>query len=116
MNALGLFAGFGVELEYMIVAADSLDVLPIADKLMYGVSGRYEDVERGDLAWSNELVAHVIELKTNGPAARLDGLGPAFVPRSRVCERTPGGVRRAAHAHGDASVDEPADRNAHLAA
>ncbi len=78
MNALGLFAGFGVELEYMIVAADSLDVLPIADKLMYGVSGRYEDVERGDLAWSNELVAHVIELKTNGPAARLDGLGPAF--------------------------------------
>ncbi|MCA9242469.1 MAG: hypothetical protein KDA32_00835 [Phycisphaerales bacterium] len=78
MSALSLFEGFGVELEYMIVDADSLNVLPIADTLMQSVSGRFEDVERGDLAWSNELVAHVIELKTNGPAANLDGLGDKF--------------------------------------
>jgi gamma-glutamyl:cysteine ligase YbdK (ATP-grasp superfamily) len=30
------------------------------------------------LCWSNELVLHVLELKTNGPAANLDGLADQF--------------------------------------
>ncbi|MDA7836239.1 glutamate-cysteine ligase family protein [Salibacteraceae bacterium] len=37
------------------------------------------DLERGDIAWSNELVSHVIELKTNGPRASLKGLGDRFL-------------------------------------
>jgi hypothetical protein len=35
-RALGAFAGFGVELEYMIVRSDTLDVLPIADRVVTG--------------------------------------------------------------------------------
>ncbi len=78
-NPLHLFAGFGVELEYMIVDRGSLDIRPIADKTLAAVAGEVVgDVERGALAWSNELVLHVIELKTNGPAPALTGLTELF--------------------------------------
>ena len=76
---LRLFEGHGIELEYMIVARDTLDVLPVCDRLMAAVSGSEEsEIERGELAWSNELALHVLELKTNGPAERLQGLAPLF--------------------------------------
>jgi gamma-glutamyl:cysteine ligase YbdK (ATP-grasp superfamily) len=72
---LGLFEGFGIELEYMIVRRDSLSVLPVTDRVLEGVAGEVvNEVELGALAWSNELVLHVIELKTNGPAKALEGL------------------------------------------
>lgn len=75
---LALFEGFGIELEYMIVDAESLSVKPIADRLIHAQSGSYDDLVRGSLGWSNELVAHVIELKTNGPAPALDKLPEVF--------------------------------------
>lgn len=75
MRTLGLFEGVGVELEYMIVDAKSLDVLSKSDHILYSVAREYvAEVERGALAWSNELVLHVLEVKTNGPAAGLRGL------------------------------------------
>lgn len=78
-RALGLFEGYGVEIEYMIVDARSLDVRPVADRLIERAAGRPESqVEWGDLAWSNELTLHVIELKTDGPAGSLDGLAALF--------------------------------------
>ncbi|TFG66632.1 MAG: glutamate--cysteine ligase, partial [Gemmatimonadales bacterium] len=58
----------------MIVDADTLDVLPVADRLL----GEEAEIDRGALAWSNELVLHVIELKTNGPAACLSSLPSHF--------------------------------------
>jgi gamma-glutamyl:cysteine ligase YbdK (ATP-grasp superfamily) len=77
---LGLFEGFGIELEYMIVDAGTLDVRPIADRLIEAEYGSVRsEIERGSLAWSNELARHVIELKTNGPAPRLSGLADVFV-------------------------------------
>src|SRR5688572_22024021 len=76
---LHLFQAFGVELEYMIVNADDLKVSPITDKVIYDVLGEIaSDVEIGEIAWSNELVLHVIELKTNGPAEKLDDLASKF--------------------------------------
>lgn len=80
-HGLHLFQAYGVELEHMIVDAETLDVKPVADRLLAAVSDGNEpeaEVERGDVAWSNELVLHVIELKTNGPAASLAGLGALF--------------------------------------
>jgi glutamate---cysteine ligase / carboxylate-amine ligase len=77
--ALRLFEGFGLELEYMLVHDETLDVLPAVDQVMLAVAGDYiDEVERGDLAWSNELVNHVVELKTNGPVPSLRGLDQAF--------------------------------------
>ena len=76
---LHLFEGYGVELEYMIVQRDNLQVLPITDQLIYEEVGAYlSDVEFGDIAWSNELVLHVVELKTQEPADSLQGLQKKF--------------------------------------
>ena len=76
---LRLFEGFGIELEYMIVDAETLSVLPVTDEVLRSVSGEYVmEVESGELAWSNELALHVIELKTNGPAVQLAALPQLF--------------------------------------
>jgi glutamate---cysteine ligase / carboxylate-amine ligase len=82
---LHLFEGVGVELEYMIVDRESLKVRPIADQVLQAAAGELmNEIERGPLAWSNELVMHVIELKTNGPAASLSGLAPLFQENVRA--------------------------------
>ncbi|NLX14612.1 MAG: glutamate--cysteine ligase [Phycisphaerales bacterium] len=76
---VGLFEGIGIELEYMLVDRDRLDVLPIADRVLAAAAGEIVgDVEFEDISWSNELVLHVIELKTTGPARNLAGLAAAF--------------------------------------
>ncbi len=79
---LGLFAGYGVELEYALVERESLAVLPVADRLLAALSGLSEPgpgyLELGPLAVSNELVLHVVELKTAVPAPALEGLAAAF--------------------------------------
>jgi glutamate---cysteine ligase / carboxylate-amine ligase len=76
---LRLFEGIGIELEYMIVDAQGLSVRPIADELLKQVGGGYElEVELGDVAWSNELALHVIEMKSNGPVPSLTGLAAKF--------------------------------------
>lgn len=76
---LHAFAGYGIELEYMIVDSESLAVRPIADTLLKGPDGEVvNELDHGELAWSNELVQHVLELKTNGPAAELTGLADLF--------------------------------------
>jgi gamma-glutamyl:cysteine ligase YbdK (ATP-grasp superfamily) len=76
---LGLFEGYGVELEYMIVDAAGFDVRPIADVLIERESGAAQnEIERGAFAWSNELARHVIEIKTNGPAPQLGDLAQGF--------------------------------------
>ena len=79
ISSIHLFGGFGVELEYMIVDKNSLAVKPISDKIIFDVTGEYvSDVEFNETAWSNELVLHVIEIKTNGPRTDLDKLDELF--------------------------------------
>ena len=69
---LGLFEGIGIELEYMIVRRDTLDILPIADELIRTQVGSYSnDFEKEDICWSNELALHLVELKTCGPVHDL---------------------------------------------
>lgn len=80
MSRLGWFEGYGIEIEYMIVDAATLDIAPIADKVLAAAAGGEptNEVERGRIAWSNELTLHLIELKTNGPARTLDELDQFF--------------------------------------
>ncbi len=76
---LHLFEAYGVELEYMIVSAETLDVAPAADRLLEAVAGELTDeYENGEIAWNNELSLHVIEFKCNGPRPSLAGLAGAF--------------------------------------
>lgn len=73
------FRGIGIELEYMIVQKDSLAVYPIADQILKAFGGKItSEIDMGALLWSNELVLHVIELKSNGPAASLFPLIQSF--------------------------------------
>ena len=83
-----IFSVFGIELEYMIVDKDTLDILPIADKLIEKMSGKiqnefvYKDrrevAGNVSIAISNELALHVIELKTDGPKNDLALLPQSF--------------------------------------
>lgn len=74
-----LFHGYGIELEYMLVDKDTLNVRPIADDLLkYELGEIGSDFENGLITWSNELVMHVIELKSTQPESDLAGLEKAF--------------------------------------
>jgi carboxylate-amine ligase len=74
-----LFEVYGIELEYMLTEISSLKVMPIVDLLLTEKKGELaSDIDNGKIAWSNELVAHVVELKTNGPTADLDNLSALF--------------------------------------
>jgi glutamate---cysteine ligase / carboxylate-amine ligase len=79
MKTLPIFSAYGIELEYMIVDRDKLDLLPVCDAILKAVAGEYvNEVGQGQIAWSNEVVLHVIELKTNGPVKNLQGLSALF--------------------------------------
>lgn len=74
-----LFEVFGIELEYMLVNNSNFKVAPVVDKLLTLKNGKLtSDIDNGNIAWSNELVAHVVELKTNGPTADLETLADKF--------------------------------------
>ena len=74
-----IFEVYGIELEYMLVNSETMKVNPIVDKLFIKKNGSLtSDVENGKIEWSNELVAHVVELKTNGPTADLENLDELF--------------------------------------
>ena len=77
---LHAFGGYGIELEYMIVDRGSLSVKPIADSLLRdeATGSVVNEVERGLLAWSNELALHLIEVKNPRPCATLAMLPEAF--------------------------------------
>ncbi len=76
---LSLFQGHGIELEYMIVDAESLRVAPLCDRLLAAAGddgGGVVDFD--DIGWSRELARHVVELKTSGPVAHLAGVAEHF--------------------------------------
>jgi len=86
-KTLKLFEGYGIEIETMVVDADTLDVRPIVDDLLKRDADTDEyvgEVEDGAIAWSNEFVAHVVELKTNGPAPDWTGLEAEFRRSSKL--------------------------------
>jgi carboxylate-amine ligase len=76
---LPAFSGYGIELEYMIVDRATLSILPIADKVLQRI---YETCastpRRAELAWSHELVLHLVELKNVEPDKDMDMLAAGF--------------------------------------
>ncbi len=80
-TAWPLFARVGVEIEYMLVGRDSLDVRPMGDVALAALEA---DAAPGDrrrspgIAWDNELVLHVLEGKLAEPAPTLIGVADRF--------------------------------------
>lgn len=63
----------------MLVNKSTLKVAPVVDELILAKTGEItSDVDNGKIEWSNELVAHVVELKTNGPTGDLETLDELF--------------------------------------
>ncbi len=78
-SRLHIFQAYGVELEYMIVNRKTLDIMPIADELLKQELGHIgSDFENDIVTWSNELVLHVIELKSTKPESNFNTLSSAF--------------------------------------
>lgn len=75
-----LFERFGIELEYMIVDRDSLQVVPRADIVLgKDKNGNFlSEIKRGNVGLSNELVAHVVELKCANPISSFAGWSKKF--------------------------------------
>ncbi|MBI5510288.1 MAG: glutamate--cysteine ligase [Deltaproteobacteria bacterium] len=68
----------------MVVDRRTLAVMPVVDLILKSVAGSFtEEVEVGPLCWSNELVLHVLELKTNGPVATLAGVAHTVTEQVR---------------------------------
>lgn len=87
-SAIAAFSAFGIELEYMIVDRQTLAVRPIADRLLHDDRGAVvNELERGTMAWSNELTLHVIELKNGIPAPDLSALVDALQTEVGEIER-----------------------------
>jgi gamma-glutamyl:cysteine ligase YbdK (ATP-grasp superfamily) len=82
-DPIAAFDGYGIELEYAIVDRDTLDVAPIAATLLDAmpVNACTHGVRVG---WSNEIVAHVAELKNVEPVQELDRLPSAFADAVRA--------------------------------
>jgi len=79
ISPLGLFDAYGIEMEYMLVDHESLDIRPLADQVLAALGGAItSDVEIGKITWSNELALHVLELKTTKPASQLRRLPGLF--------------------------------------
>ena len=80
MNCYKIWERFGVEMEYMIVDRDTLQVLPRADVPLGKdhEGNQLSDVEYDDIGLSNELVSHVLEFKCAHPKSKFDGLGKRF--------------------------------------
>ncbi|MES2352852.1 MAG: glutamate-cysteine ligase family protein [Pseudomonadota bacterium] len=86
---LSAFQGCGLEIEYMIVDRTTGAVRPIADQLLCSGLSNTSDAgsKRESLAWSNELVSHVIELKNTRPIANLRRLREGFQNEVRAMNR-----------------------------
>lgn len=95
--ALHLFEAFGVELEYMVVDAATLDIAPAVDRVMHARAGEFAgEIEAEDgISWSNELAAHVIELKTTEPASDLAGCAARFAHNAAVINGLAAGLKPA---------------------
>ena len=72
----------------MIVRRADLRVAPWSDRVLRDAAGAVvSDVDRGPVSWSNELTAHVIELKTTDPTASLDGWADRFADETAELNR-----------------------------
>ena len=82
---LPAFTAYGIELEYVIVDAVSLDVAPLAEPLLALLEDHRSHPALAE--WSNELVSHVVEIKNPEPASSLRPLPDAFLREVRSANR-----------------------------
>ncbi|GGI83912.1 carboxylate-amine ligase [Legionella impletisoli] len=79
MSSYPIFSVLGIEIEYMLVDRDTLAVQPKSDAILHMLAGELvNEVPLGEIAASNELVMHVLELKNYGPKAPKTPIAEQF--------------------------------------
>lgn len=80
METLKLFEAYGIESEYMIINSTDLKVQPIADIILAELrqKEKADTFKDGKATWSNELAAHVLEIKCSSPSPSLENLDEIF--------------------------------------
>ncbi len=79
MSNYPIFSVLGIEIEYMLVDKNTLTVQPKSDLILNLLAGKQiNEVVLGEIAVSNELVMHVIELKNHGPKPPSHAFATAF--------------------------------------
>ncbi|MCB0369116.1 MAG: hypothetical protein KDD45_06590 [Bdellovibrionales bacterium] len=75
-----LFSVFGIESEYMIVEKSSLKNQPIADKVLQELNKGVicNEVDLGKISCSNELVNHLLEIKSTHPEKSINNLDATY--------------------------------------
>ena len=119
---LSLFQGYGVEIEYMVVDAESREIRSIVDTLLDDLerspdaSTRTEGNPSGRVEWSNELAAHVAGSQVRGTGTLAGGLACPS-ERQRGSRQHPArAAPRLPHAIGGPSMDESGEGPHALAA
>ncbi|MGH8018520.1 MAG: carboxylate-amine ligase [Opitutaceae bacterium] len=85
---LRLFEAFGLELEYMVARRGDFAVAPVVDRLMIARTGEpSSDCRLGRCEASNELAAHVFELKVPRPVSDIERAEQAFVGAVKQANR-----------------------------
>lgn len=85
-----LFDVLGLELEYMIVDKETLNVKAVADKVLVDDNGNLQDdleFEGDNIGWSNELATHVLEFKVNKPVPSTKGAANDFFKHIRIANK-----------------------------
>lgn len=82
MSNYSLLSVLGIEIEYMLVDKDDLNVQPKSDLILRSLAGeQVNQVALGEISASNELVMHVLELKNTTPK-------PATAPIAQQFQQT----------------------------
>ena len=111
-----LFQGYGIELEYMLVDRDTLKIKPITDELLKHELGEYgSDFENGIVTWSNELVLHVVELKSTKPESGFSGTRNKIFRKCKKHQFHFVKMECDAHAYGRSSIHGSNEGNKNLA-
>lgn len=85
-----LFEVLGLELEYMIVDKKTLNVAPVADKVLVDKNGGLCDeltFDNDNIGWSNELAQHVLEFKANTPVTSTKDMSSAFFKHVQIANQ-----------------------------
>lgn len=72
MQRYGLFEVLGIELEYMLVDRSTLAIRPEVSRILNEGGAPVDELKFQSTAWSNELVSHVLEIKTEPPVVSVD--------------------------------------------
>jgi gamma-glutamyl:cysteine ligase YbdK (ATP-grasp superfamily) len=87
-DVLHLFEGYGIEIGYMIVDAENLDISPLADRVLVERGGAEAGKwENGPITWCHGMPRHLLKLRSSGPQSTLAGLADHYRTNTELLDK-----------------------------